>query len=288
MLTATRATRWLKRILVAVILLFVAGEVALRIWGFSDFPLFVADPRYEYMQAPDQDTHFGKIHFVTNALGMRCGPIRPKKKRRVLVLGDSVINGGYQTTQDSLATELLNAAGSVEVLNCSAPSWGADNIGAFLTAHGTFESDRLLVYLSSHDAFDRMTFEPIVGHHPSYPDHEPLLAWSTFFDKLKYHWGGYPASPRGKVFNPGWAQLRDLSRREGLSVIVVLHPELGEVKMGHYDQRGQLLLDSLAAFDMPVVRALDLMSVDLYTDDIHVNDRGQRRIAEILTPLLGQ
>ena len=288
MAIATGAARWLKRILVGTILFFVVVEVALRLWGFTRYPLFVADARYEYMQAPDQDTHFGKIHFVTNALGMRCGPIGPKKKRRVLVIGDSVINGGYQTTQDSLATELLNAAGSVEVLNCSAPSWGADNAAAFLAAHGTFSSDQILVVLSSHDAYDRMTFEPIVGRHPSYPDHKPLLAWSTLFDKLKYRWGGYPGKPRGKIFNPGWAELRDLSRRSAVPIIIVLHPELGEVKMKHYDKRGQLLLDSLAAWDLPVVRALDSMSVDLYTDDIHVSDRGQRRIAAILAPLLGQ
>jgi hypothetical protein len=280
--------RWLKRILVLLVLLFIGGEIVLRIRGFTQFPLFVPDARYEYMQAPDQDTYFGKIHFTTNELGMRCGPIGPKKKRRVLVAGDSVINGGNQTTQDSLATGILNAADGVEVLNCSAPSWGPDNIAAFLTAHGTFDSDRIIIYLSSHDAFDRMTFEPLVGRHPNYPDHRPWLAWSMYLDKKKYAWGAYPAISKGKVFNEGWAQLRDLSRRAGIPLVVVLHPEVGEVEMKHYDPRGRQLLDSLATWNLPVLRALPFMTKDLYTDNIHVNDRGQRRIAQVLAPLLGQ
>src|SRR5262245_53463344 len=166
--------------IIAFLTLFVAGEIALRLWGMRRYPLFVADTRYEYMTAPSQDMHFGRVRFATNELGMRCAPVGPKRRKRVLVIGDSVINGGYQTTQDSLATEIAQQAigDPVQVLNLSAPSWGPDNAAAFIAAHPVLEPDLIIAVFSSHDTFDRMTFEPVVGHHPSYPARKPMLAWS--------------------------------------------------------------------------------------------------------------
>ncbi|MBL8002190.1 MAG: hypothetical protein JNL05_09540, partial [Flavobacteriales bacterium] len=96
--------RWLKLLLAVVLGTGLLAELVLRTLGLRDHPVFVVDPRYEYLMAPGQDVRYGGIRYVTNDIGLRNGPIGPKKRRRVLVLGDSVINGGQQTTQDSLAT----------------------------------------------------------------------------------------------------------------------------------------------------------------------------------------
>lgn len=59
----------------------------------------------------------------------------------VLGLGDSVINGGVLTDQDSLATTRLSELLSklirkkVQVLNVSAGSWGPDNCEAYLNRY---------------------------------------------------------------------------------------------------------------------------------------------------------
>ena len=248
---------------------------------------FVTDARYEYLMAPQQDVRYGRIRYTTNELGLRNGPITRKKGRRALVLGDSVINGGQQTTQDSLATALAQALTGVELINASAASWGPDNAMAFLRAHGLFDADAVIAVFSSHDAYDRMTFEPIVGMHPAYPAHRPAFALSLVVDRALYRAGlGHrPARERGS-FVRGWRDLRDTCATMGIPFTVLLHPELGELAMGHYDERGRRILDSLSAWRVPVVELLQRMDSTLYTDRIHLNDAGQRQLATALASVL--
>lgn len=280
--------RWARYAVPVVFGALLAGEVALRALGLRDHPLFVVDTRYEYLMAPEQDVRYGRIRYATNELGLRNGPIGPKKRRRVLVLGDSVINGGQQTTQDSLATAIAQALTGVELINVSAASWGPDNAMAFLRAHGTLEADGLIAVFSSHDAYDRMTFEPIVGAHPSYPDRRPRLALTAQLDRLLYRAGpGHrPARERG-AFVQGWRDLRDTCGTLGIPFTLLLHPELGELAMGHYDDRGRRILDSLNAWQVPVVELLPLMDSSLYTDRIHLDNAGQRQLAATLAEVLG-
>ena len=272
--------RWLKLLLAVVLGTGLIAELALRTLGLRDHPVFVVDPRYEYLMAPDQDVRYGGIRYVTNDIGLRNGPIGPKKRRRVLVLGDSVINGGQQTTQDSLATALAQRSTGAELINVSAASWGPDNAMAFLRAHGTFQADALIAVFSSHDAYDRMTFEPIVGLHPSYPDHRPMLALSAQLDRLLFRTGlGYrPTRPRG-AFVQGWRDLRDTCLTLGIPFTVMLHPEVGELALRRYDDRGSRVLDSLHAWRVPTVELLGWLDSTVYTDRIHLNDAGQRKLA---------
>ena len=276
--------KWSLRMVFAIVLLTVCGEVVLRMRGYDQLPVFVADPRFEYMTAPGQDLHAGGVRFTTNAFGMRCGPIGAKKRKRVLVIGDSVINGGLSSTQDSLATSIAAVAAGAEVLNCSAPSWGPDNAAAFLDAHGLFDADLVIAVFSSHDAFDRMTFEPIVGHHPAYPDHRPLLALEAYVDKLLSTASGTPSA--SSTFNEGWKRSADQARAAILPFVVVLHPETLEVEQQRYDARGQQVLDSLRAWRVPVVEMLGRMNSRMYWDNIHLNDHGQRALGAALEVII--
>ncbi len=278
--------RW-KLFLLSAVGLVVLGETALRFMGLLDHPLYAVDPRYEYMTLPGQDLQYGRIHFRTNALGLRSAPIGKKRGRRVLVIGDSVVNGGLQTTQDSLATTLAAHRTGIELINLSAASWGPDNAMAFLRAHGTFDADALVLVFSSHDAYDRMSTDPIVGVHPSYPDQRPLLALNTVLDRALYRagWGHRPPTERG-AFVEGWKALRDTATVLHVPLMVLLHPERGELIMGHYDDRGKRILDSLHAWNVPVVELMDSLDTTLYTDRIHLGNAGQRRLADVLSACL--
>ncbi|WLT39310.1 hypothetical protein NON20_06955 [Synechocystis sp. B12] len=80
--------------------------------GLGDPPLSVTHPTIEYMFKPNQDAiRFGN-RFRTNSYGMRSEEL-PKSKNdselRVLVFGDSVINGGNLTDQSDLATEIVKS-----------------------------------------------------------------------------------------------------------------------------------------------------------------------------------
>lgn len=275
-------SRW-KWALVVLLVLVATGELVLRALGLGDPLLYVADPRYEYLMAPDQDLRHGAIRYTTNALGLRNAPIGPRKRRRVLVFGDSVINGGFETTQDSLATGLAQAATGVELINISAASWGPDNAMAFLRGHGAFGADGLIAVFSSHDAFDAMTFRPIVGLHPAYPANRPSLAWCALMDRLRFRTGlGWRPERTGSAFVRGWRDLRDTCLALGIPFTVLLHAEQGEVAAHHYDPRGTRILDSLHAWNAAVVELIHMEDTSLYADRIHLNSRGQHLLATAL------
>lgn len=80
-------------ILVGSLILLIIIEVVLRlVWGFGKMPLYAASDE-----------------------------VNPHKKN-ILGLGDSVIYGGVQTDQDSLATSLFSAETGMQMLNISAGS----------------------------------------------------------------------------------------------------------------------------------------------------------------------
>ncbi len=151
--------------LAAVVAVVGVGEVVLRLqWGFGTPILYERVPAIEYRMQPNQDVRrFGR-RIVTNSLGLRCREFPPAKndprELRILVLGDSVINGGSNVDQSELATTLLEAdlakrlGRPVLVINISANSWGPPNLLGFVQAFGTFEADMAIVVLSSHDLVD--------------------------------------------------------------------------------------------------------------------------------------
>lgn len=88
----------------ASLALLIVVEITLRlVWGFGKMPLYAASGKYEYMAFPNQSgVRFGNRYYF-NAFGMRSYEVSPHKKH-YLGLGDSVLFGGVQTDQDSLAT----------------------------------------------------------------------------------------------------------------------------------------------------------------------------------------
>ena len=110
------------------VLLLIVVEVTLRtVWGFGKMPLYAASDKCEYMPLPNQSgVRLGNKYYY-NRYGMRSAEV-DTTKRHILGLGSSVIHGGVQTDQDSLATSLFTAETGVQMLNISAGGWGPDNL----------------------------------------------------------------------------------------------------------------------------------------------------------------
>src|SRR5688572_12999370 len=163
--------------ILSVILAFVLVELALRkFFGLGDMLLFQADSSFEYIAQPNQDkTRFGN-RILSNEYSMRSQPIKESDSCIVLGFGDSILNGGSLTEQDSLATAIVEnrlqqgGSNAFRFLNVSAGSWGPDNCAAYLKRYGSFNAKMIVLFVSSHDAHDMMTFENTVGVHESYPD----------------------------------------------------------------------------------------------------------------------
>ncbi|MDX2100199.1 MAG: SGNH/GDSL hydrolase family protein [Leptolyngbyaceae cyanobacterium bins.59] len=186
--------RWRFWVGFAFLTILVGGEIGLRLFGFGHPALLQADPNMGYRYQPNQNLRrFGK-RIVYNQYSQRSEPIsleKPPGTLRILMVGDSLLNGGNPTDQSQTITELfenhLREAGfEAEVLNASAGSWGMGNRLGYLQEFGVFQSDAVILQIASHDLTQPTSTSKWIGVDLNYPDRAPLLAWQELF--VRYLW----------------------------------------------------------------------------------------------------
>lgn len=261
--------------------------------GLGSPPLSVAHPSIEYMFAPNQDVwRFGNRH-IYNEYGMRSPQITEiRTARRVLVLGDSVVNGGNQTDHDALATSLVSND-DVFFGNVSAGSWGPANIAAWLEEFGALEAESAVVVLNSADAHDVPGFGNLNPN--THPTEAPVLALQEVF--LRYlprylpDWStvsvsseGNSAPNQGEDYEGGIAGIsRLLSALATLNLrtCLIQHQSLRELK-SNPEPGWRIIQDAFEAQDHVVVQFADwtLPKLDStpspFRDNIHLSDKGQK------------
>lgn len=162
---------------------FIITEIILRnLFGFCHSPLYMESDKYEYICKPNQNLYRFGNHVIYNSYSQRSDE-PDSSKLIILGLGDSVINGGVQTDNKDLATSIISEEENIQMLNISAGSWGPDNCYAYLKENGLFNAKAIILVVSSHDAYDDMDFQPVVGVHKSYPAKQYSLAWIELFDR---------------------------------------------------------------------------------------------------------
>lgn len=297
----------LRRVLILIALIGIVAvigvEIALRrIWGLGDMSvLYQEDSAFEYIAQPMQDkVRFGN-RIVYNEYSMRSQPLDETDDCVVLGFGDSVINGGTLTDQDSLATTIVEKELAQEIgsgfrfLNISAGSWGPDNCAAYLDKFGSFGAKMIILFVSSHDAHDHMTFEKIVGVHQSYPDRVYPLALLELWDRYlmprisnlvnndNTQADGLVINKHGEGFNPGFDSFRDYARQNNIPLVVCLHAETTEIENGSFNEQGKEILSYCTTNNIKVITGLEIgEKVTDFRDNIHINETGQKRWATFL------
>lgn len=288
-----------KYYVVILLTLFVATEVTLRLlWGFANALLYFESDKYEYMACPNQDGFRFGNHFHYNSFSQRSEE-PDSTKTIVLGLGDSVLFGGMLTDQSSLATSLFTAETGIQMLNISAGSWGPDNCAAYLNEKGLFGAKAMFLLVSSHDAHDNMDFQKVVGKYVSYPNKQYLLAWGELIDRYLYPrvlgkliggedpdiqvLNGVDIRKSGKTFNPGFDELKMMADSANIPLIVCLHPDKKELQNKNYNEQGQEIIDWCGRNGIELILELDEgITVEMYRDGIHTNEKGQRFEADIM------
>ncbi|WKN32541.1 hypothetical protein PZB74_04180 [Porifericola rhodea] len=293
------------RVILFLILLICAFEIGLRFVGFRNAPLYYASDQYEYMYVPDQNrVRFGN-HILVNEHSMRSAPLSQRDSVRILLIGDSVIDGGVMTTHDSLAASILESKLSdqfhqpIRVLNLAAKSWGPDNAAAFINKYGNFGASLICLIFSSHDAYDNMTFEPVVGISPDHPKQQYALAIVELFDRYLIPRYVDPIfntkkkrqlsneTDESKPFNTGWKFFIDYCKQHNIELLVYLHAERGELMQTKYIN--DTIIHLLDKYDIPYILELNTgLEEKFYDDNIHFNELGQKHIANILYPELAK
>lgn len=286
----------LKVVLFSFLIMLIVAELVLRYqFGFCDAVLIQEDPDYEYIAMPNQDRRrFGK-HIFYNAFSMRSEQV-DSTAETILGFGDSVINGGTLTDQDSLATELLSDTLSVikgkrvQVLNISAGSWGPDNCAAYLAKHGDFQAKAAFLVVSSHDAFDNMDFKKTVGVNINYPDRQYKLA----LEELVVRYLIPRLAPQNDIqadlginkggdgFNTGFAYLTNYFQSRNIPFFICLHPEAIELENGSYNSQGQLIIDFCERNNVPLIQTIKVLNSTDFRDNNHLNEAGQKKLYNVL------
>jgi len=164
----------------------MSAELAARfILGLGEPPLYERSSEYGYRAIPNQDIRRFGNHIFYNAQGLRTEPISTKPSPgtiRILCLGDSITFGGVETDQVKTypyqLQEILNRTGSkrFEVLNASTGNWALGNEEAYLRKEGIYSSQIVVLEHRTGNLFRAQSSGDIVGQHPSFPNHKPLLA----------------------------------------------------------------------------------------------------------------
>ena len=290
-------------VLLILFLVFVVGELVLRFaFGFCDALLYRESDKYEYIAQPNQDRHRFGAHIYYNSYSQR-NDEPDSTKVRVLGLGDSVIFGGTWMDQDSLASTLFSEATGTQMLNISSGSWGPDNCAAYLKEKGTFGASAMILVCSSHDAYDVMTYVPVVGVVPTYPDRQYKLAWAELIDRylvprIRMMFGKTEVKldpdeqvvknsefkntvrQKSSSFNNGFVQLLDISQKKNIPMAIYLHAERDEIKAGLYNEMGQKIIEWAAEHGVCLIEGLRAGETEnMYHDKIHFNEAGQRFLA---------
>lgn len=305
-----------KRIFISVLAILAAVEITLRLaFGLGSPVLVQADRLTGYRFQPNQRlVRFGQ-RIEYNQFSQRSEPITVEKPQgvwRILMLGDSVLNGGTPTDQSQTISELLREQLStprrpVQVLNASAGSWGIGNQLGYLRAFGMFHSDAVILQIGSSDLVQPTSTSAVVGRHPAYPTHRPLLAVQEaitryLWPRLLVAFGFTP--PSLDLLTPTTAQpdqqfqqnLRSLVaivalvRAQNTAVWVLFTPNLNDLvptptQPAH---KGEFL-QALTSLRVPVLdthaawSALPTATVTPYfRDSIHLNAAGNQAVANLL------
>ena len=289
-----------------VVLLTIGETVARFILGLGDPPLSIEDSEIEYIFAPNQDCRRFGNRIVYNNYSLRnienVDTNEVFQGTRVLMMGDSVLNGGSMTDHEKLATSLAQKSlqekymENFQVLHCSAGSWGPGNYAAYVKKHSDFNANSIGFVLSAHDVWDVPDFRQCVGTSASYPDKKPISACSEgifryFVPRVSQLF------PQKKFSNLEIADQDDKNKEQislnalqsviepaslrGANVFFILHRTQHEWKSKKMPDGERIFRDFAAKHNIPVY----LLELDInqdYFDDIHINDHGQTKLSKII------
>ena len=302
---------------IASLLVLVLVELGLR-WrfGLGTPVLYCADPQIGYLLAPNQQVRRFGNHVLINQFSMRSGAIaavRPENMLRVLLLGDSIANGGSWTNQPDIISEqmqrllqplnplsdqpLHKAWTQAEVLNASASSWGPRNQLAYLKQFGSFEAQVLILLINTDDLFAAVPTSAPVGRDRHYPSRRPRSALTEALGLVCTKLYPPPAAPTP---NPerdpvganlaAIAQMGAIAQHSGADFILAMTPLQREIiQPRDYELQTRQRLDRFVQQQqMPYLDFLPLFRdaaspTALFRDHIHLSPDGTQLVSGALT-----
>jgi GDSL-like Lipase/Acylhydrolase family len=291
--------------------LLVALEIGLRsLFGFGNPLIYLGDDQIGYLLAPNQHTRRFGNKIEINQFSMRSSPLEKiptPSTLRVLLLGDSIANGGWWTDQkntisnlmmNSLKSAIADKYQQVEVLNASANSWGPRNELAYLQRFGNFAAQVVVLLINTDDLFATSPTALPVGRDRNYPNSKPALAlievWQRYLTqpqpipelKAIQQEAGDRVGANLEAIN----KIQALANQHNSKFLLAMTPlrrELGQSGSLDYEIKArQRLSDFTKAQQIPYIDFLPLFNAapnpqTLYHDTIHMNLQGNQFVSQV-------
>ena len=293
-----------------VVCLFLAIEIGLRsLFGFGNPLTYIGDEQIGYLLAPNQHTRRFGNRIQINQYSMRGDPIEKipaPSTQRVLLLGDSIANGGWWTDQENTISSLMMRSlkskingndHEVEVLNASANSWGPRNELAYLQRFGTFDAQLVVLLINTDDLFATVPTSLPVGRDRNYPDRKPPLALVEVFQRYVFKQKPIPelnavqneTGDRVAINLEAISKIQALTNKNHTQLLLVMTPlkrELGSSGPRDYEIKARQRLTEFAKTQQ--ITYIDFLSVfnsqanpkSLYHDHIHLNLQGNQVVVK--------
>jgi lysophospholipase L1-like esterase len=310
-------------IIVAIILgLVFIIEVGLRLFfGFGNPLIYIGDEEIGYILAPNQRTRRFGNRIEINQFSMRGAAIAKTpapETLRVLLVGDSIANGGWWTDQENTISNLMMRSLTaiemsnftrIEVLNASANSWGPRNELAYLKRFSSFDAEVVILLINTDDLFATAPTALPVGRDRNYPAKKPPLAlvevWQRYVSKQKPipQLQALQQEPGDRVgINlEAIGKIKALTNTHGSKFLLAMTPLLRETspnKPRDYEIKArQRLLKFTEAEQITYIDFLPIFNSEqdikrFYQDHIHFNLQGNKILSQTIEKsvleLLGQ
>lgn len=283
-------------------------EGGLRLFGFGNPLIYKADQEIGYLLAPNQQVRRMGNRIKINQYSMRGDDLEATKSSdslRIMLLGDSVANGGWWTDQPmtisaQMERQLSQNDRNIQVLNASANSWGPRNQWAYLRRFGTFEARVIVLLINTDDLFALPPSTVKVGKDVFYPDRKPPLALSELYQRL---WSGVQVSdPKESGDRVGKnlaaiGAIKSIAAQNGADLIIAITPLLREVDNSDwrdYERKARARLEAFAQEEqiklidfLPFFQTEDSPST-LYRDHIHLSSKGNEIVSKTIVESLTQ
>ncbi|HLP87766.1 MAG TPA: SGNH/GDSL hydrolase family protein [Nostocaceae cyanobacterium] len=298
-------------IIVVLVGLLVVIEWGLRsLFGFGYPLIYIPDEQIGYLLAPNQQTYRFRNRIAINQYSMRSEPIEKDPAPstfRLLLLGDSIANGGWWTDQTNTISSLLkrkltdnrlNDYTEIEVLNASANSWSPRNELAYLQRFGTFQAQIIILLINTDDLFGIAPTSLQVGRDRNYPDHRPPLAiievWQRYATKPRpipemeslYAEGG----DRVGIILAAIQEIYRLTQENNSQFLLAMTPLLREIETAPRDYE-IIARQRLSNFtEKNKISYIDFLPIfqnlsnphTLYQDHIHLNQQGNQLVTDVI------
>lgn len=241
---------------------------------------------------------------------------KQKDEIRIMVFGDSVVNGGNLTNQNDLATEIIkrkiNQQGKykkVTVGNISAGSWGPGNWLAYAKKYGFFNADFLVLVTNSDDYIDNPTFAPLNKN--THPTSQPISALAEGIERYLPRYLPNFEGEKSLSKNPennlqltsvasreaqakkgihDLTNFLELAKKQRKPIIVVQHLKSTEVnsnkfEAGYYQIKKNCTNLKIKCISLKpyFIKAIhNQLNPYRSNDEIHINAIGQRMLAEAI------